>query len=104
MLPDEITTLRRHWQHEEPSSDLADRIVAHALAHKQHRPWSARLRDAFARPHQGFTMKGMAFAACLMVAIIAIDRTGDTKTKKPQTYSKPMEQIVEEMLWSDYKY
>jgi len=103
MQPNELTQLRHHWNEHTPPSDLADRIIANAMLHKQHRSFHARLRDAFARPSQSFAMKGFALAACVMVAVIAIDRPTSTP-QKAKKYSMPMEQIVEEMIWSDYNY
>lgn len=106
LQPNEITRLRQQWPAEEPSSDLADRIIAHALAHKQQRPWLARLQATLTNPSPAFAMRGIAVAACLTLAIVALD--GGSTGSKPKTttakYKMPMEQIVEDLIWNDYNY
>lgn len=109
MLPDsDITSLRTQWTVEPPASDLADRIIRHALAQPQRQPLLVRLRNALAQPSYPLAMRGMAFAACVMVAVIAFDgeRSG-TRTASDgttTTYQKPLSQIADELLLSDYQY
>jgi ferric-dicitrate binding protein FerR (iron transport regulator) len=105
MLPDqEMNRLRSRWAVDSPAPDLADRIVRHALAQKQHRPLLARLKDNFALPQsRSFAMGGLAVAACAMVAIVAL-QSSKPSTGKSGTYQAPMDQIVEEMIWNDYTY
>ena len=96
MLPDNDTrTLRDQWVIEAAPTDLADRIASHALAHQQHRPFTARVKRLFAMPEQGgYAWKGaFAVAACIMLAIVLMD-SGATKSV---AYKKPMNQLVEEL-------
>lgn len=107
MLPEPtIESLRRHWPADEPATDLADRIIANAMLHKQQRSWRARLRDAFALPamDRSFAMKGLAFAACVMIAVVVLEPTSKTVSPTKKLPSSTMERIVEDMIWSDYSY
>lgn len=106
LQPDETTTLRRVWKIDEPTADLADRIVAHALAHPQQGRWLGRLKVAF-NPSPVFAMRGLAVAACLTIAILTLDGGiggGDKPTRTGTTYKMPMDQIVEDLMWNDYNY
>lgn len=99
MQPDhEMHALREQWTIEAVPAGLAERISRHALAQKQHRPFLARVKDAFAMPEQGgYAWKGgFAVAACLLVALVVME----TGTQTQQTYKKPMTQLVEEMYFT----
>ena len=106
MLPEtELHQLRTQWTVEAPSDALADRIIRHALAQPQKRPFFTRVKTALAmRPQQQWA-GGLAFAACLMVAVVALDSpTPQPATQSKTVYHKPMDQIVEQMIWNDYDY
>jgi len=104
----EMNALRQQWVVESPAPDLADRIIRHALAQPQRQPFMARLSQWLAPQHYPTAMKGLAFAACVMVAVVAYDgnrtHTSTAKDGTKVTYQKPMEQIVDELLLSDYQY
>lgn len=99
MQPDnEIRALREQWTMEAMPAGLADRISRHALAHKQHRPFLSRVKDALAMPESAMNWKGgFAVAACVMIAIVMMDKGG---ANQKLTYKKPMEQLVEEMYFT----
>ncbi len=70
---EETALLRRHWQVEEPPSDLASRITAHATRMPQHKPW----RLSLAHVLRGFTahwnialIPAGAMAAMLLVGSV----------------------------------
>ncbi len=94
----EIRRLRDEWTIEDVPAGLADRISRHALAHKQHRPFFARVKDALAMPESAVSWKGgFAVAACIMIAIVVMETSAQTKQL---TYQKPMSQLVEEMYFT----
>lgn len=99
MLPNqEINALRAQWTIDDMPAGLADRISRHALAHKQHRPFLVRLKDALALPEPTVSWKGgFAVAACIMIAIVVMD---SGSAQKSLTYNKPMTQLVEEMYFT----
>lgn len=102
MQPDnEMRALRQQWTIEEVPAGLAERISRHALAHKQHVPFLARVRQSFAMPEQGgYAWKGgFAVAACLMIAMVVMNSA--SAPQKP-VYKKPMTQLVEEMYLNAY--
>ncbi len=94
----EIRALRDQWAIEEMPAGLAERIGRHALSHKQHRPFFARVKDALAMPEAAMSWKGgFAVAACLLVAIVVMETGAQTQQL---TYKKPMTQLVEEMYFT----
>lgn len=100
MLHDnEVRALRDQWTVDDMPVGLADRITRNALAHKQHRPLFARLKDALAMPENGgYAWKGgFAVAACLMVAIALMN---NSPTPQKPVYKKPMNQLIEEMYYT----
>lgn len=100
MLHDnEVRALRNQWTIDDMPTGLADRIARNALAHKQHRPFFARVKDAFAMPENGgYAWKGgFAVAACLMVAVVIMNTT---TTPQKAVYKKPMNQLIEEMYFT----
>lgn len=98
------TALQRAWPELSPPDDLADRIVAHATQLPQRRPRLAGLRAWFARPDYA-SWRGVALAAaCVMIAVIALQPSRNQTTAAATKYRAPMEQMVEEMLWSDTVY
>lgn len=100
----EMEFVREHWVAEVPPSYLADRIIAHALSQKQHVPFMTRVIRAFTLPEQRrFTMAGMAVAACIMIAIVALQNPLSAKTQATG-YQPPLDQIADEMMWNDYAY
>lgn len=105
MLPEkEMDYLRNNWVSEAPPSDLADRIISHALLQKQHVPFTTRVRNAFTLPEQRrFAMAGMAVAACIMIAIVALQNPLSAKSQA-SGYKPPLDQIADEMMWNDYTY
>lgn len=101
----EIDRLRRDWIIETPTDDLADRIVAHATSLPQRRraAFLPRLLHVLSIPSPALAMRGMAVAACLMVAVIAVDGT-TPMGKSPLSYKAPTEKLVEDLFWSEYDY
>lgn len=93
----DMERLRDEWTIEAVPAGLAERISQHALAHKQHRPFFTRVRDAFAMPmaNNMAWKSGFAVAACLLIAIVLME----TGASQP-TYQKPMTQLVEEMYFT----
>lgn len=79
-LPQEIPALRRHWQAHAPAGDLASRIVAHATALPQHRPWHRKLAEvtrAFSEWNAAIAYQGAALAACAIVGIYTAQAMGN---------------------------
>lgn len=103
MLPEtELRSLQDRWVTEAPASDLADRIIRHALMQEQRLPLLARIKRSLIVPEQSAVWKGgFAIAACVMIAIVAMD---DGKPTKKTVYQKPMDQLVEEMILDNYQY
>lgn len=110
----EVTRLQTAWAIEEAPAGLAARIVAHATAQPQRRPWGRRLRRLFAEQRRRHAaICGLAFAACLTVAVIATETTTSRQappattpvaTPAAKPYKVPMEKMLEELLWNDYSY
>lgn len=97
----EMNLVRRNWTIAAPADDLADRILAHAFAQPQRKSWLAQWHDfvdSFAKPGPS---RGFAFAACLVIAVIAFDP--QPQNSKPLK-SSTMEKYVEQLIWDDYQY
>jgi hypothetical protein len=112
MQPDvNIQSLRQHWPVEAPAMDLADRIVARAIAQPQHQPFARKFHAFLAslNPMQGegFTGKGLAFAACLLAAIVIIDPSmtaRPTSEHNPTVSKKELNRMLDEMMWDEVYY
>ena len=98
----DMDLLRRQWVVGAPATDLADRILAHALAQPQKQTlaqqWRA-FRQRVATPSPAY---GFAFAACLMLAVIAYDP--QPQREQPLLGNGAMERMVEQFIWDDYTY
>lgn len=103
MPHDDTPLLRRHWAVEAPAPDLADRILAHALAQPQRSSFARQWKAFVERMQTPGPARGFAFAACLVVAVIAFNPQADRKTSTP-TSSASMERMVEQFIWDDYRY
>ena len=101
MLPEhEQRALRAAWTIEPAPDGLADRVIRHALAQPQRQSWFLRVRSLLTRQeHAGAWTGGFVLAACLLIAVIATDGAAPAAGG---AYTKPLDQIAEEILWDDY--
>lgn len=111
----DIHALRRHWPSEAPAADLAERIVARAIAQPQRQPFALKLRAFLAslNPLQGeaITGRGLAFAACLLAAVVVMEPSmtsrpvndaGSTKKASLLGTKKDVNRMLEETFWDGY--
>lgn len=71
---EETALLRRHWQVEEPPSDLSARIVAHATRMPQQKPWRLSIAAAVRSITSGWNLALIpAGAVAAMLVVGSID-------------------------------